>query len=105
MVIDEIDLAGVSVLEPEDNAPVSGHRYGPEARKVALERMQTKALEVYIADLRRLFQASENPRDLGRSGDTPFRSPVSNRRLRPLWRKLTIMVKCNPPPLRLQSAL
>lgn len=66
MVIDEIDLAGVSVLEPEDNAPVSGHRYGPEARKVALERMQTKAREVHIADLRRLFQASENPRDLGR---------------------------------------
>src|SRR5207248_4996080 len=64
MIVEQINVAGVAAFEPKDDAPVSGDRYGPEACKVALERMQTKTRQVHIADLRSFFETRENPLDL-----------------------------------------
>ena len=43
VIIDQIDIAGVTTLEPEDHAPVAGHGDRPETSEIALEAMQPEA--------------------------------------------------------------
>ena len=63
MVIEEIDIEGVAVLEPENDSPIPANSHGPEARQSAFEPMQT--ITGNAERLGRLggVQAGENPLD------------------------------------------
>jgi len=43
VIVDEIDIKYISILEPEDDAPVRPDRDRPKALKVALQHMKTKS--------------------------------------------------------------
>ena len=45
MVVDEIDVEGVAVFEPENQPPVSGDGHAPRTFQLTLQRMQTPAGE------------------------------------------------------------
>jgi hypothetical protein len=48
MVIDEIDVDRITLSEVEDDPPVRTHRDRPESPKLALQRVQTEAVNVQI---------------------------------------------------------
>jgi hypothetical protein len=43
MVVDEIDVEGVTLFEPENQPPVSGDGHAPKTSQLTLQRMQTPA--------------------------------------------------------------
>jgi hypothetical protein len=48
MIVDEIDVEGISVLEAKYDPPVAGHSDAPKSLKVAFERMEAKAMNAHI---------------------------------------------------------
>ena len=64
MVVDQIDIEGVSILDPEDDAPVAGYAHGPEAMEVAGQRVQHLARQVHVARSRGGLQGGQDALDL-----------------------------------------
>jgi hypothetical protein len=63
MIVDQIDVEGVAVLEPEYDPPVCPHRYGPEASQIPSQGMKAKAWQGDILDRARRIQQAENVLD------------------------------------------
>src|SRR5450631_1404955 len=65
MVVDEINIEGVTVFEPENYSPVSGDGHAPKTLQLALQRMQTPAgKQRDVGGLLGRFDGSENVADL-----------------------------------------
>jgi hypothetical protein len=46
MVIDQINVGGITFLEAEDDAPVAAHRNAPISREVSFQRVKAKPRHV-----------------------------------------------------------
>jgi len=64
MVVEAVNIVGVSLLHAEGYAPVPGHLHGPEPGTVPLEGMQTGTGKGHVARLPGLVQAVQNIRQL-----------------------------------------
>ena len=70
----------------------AGHSHCPRTREIAPQRMEPETWQVHIPRLSCFIKTGKNPLDLGdQPGETRFRSPFSNQRSRPLWRKPRII--------------
>ena len=65
MIIDQIHVAGVDALEAEYDPPVARHSDRPEARAIALQRMQSEAGQVHVRGFGRFVEAGEDALDPG----------------------------------------
>jgi len=59
MVVQIIDVRGVTVLEAEDHTPVCPHGHRPVTGIVAFERMQTEAGQVHVVRRRGRIQTRD----------------------------------------------
>lgn len=60
MVVNELDIVGIAILEPENNAPITGHLHAPKAFQLAFQRMQVPARPIEVAWLLRNIQEEQN---------------------------------------------
>ena len=60
MIVDKIDIEGVSAFKPEDDPPVAAHTHGPEASEFAGQRVQNEPRQVYVFDTLCRMQPEEN---------------------------------------------
>ena len=60
MVINIVNVAGVTVGKAENNPPVSAHRHRPKTFQRPSERMQPQAGEVHVCNGAHGVQAREN---------------------------------------------
>ncbi len=61
--IHQISIVCVPGLETKNDTPVRLHGYGPEARHVASEGMESEAGQIHVADLIGCIEAGQNPFD------------------------------------------
>jgi hypothetical protein len=64
VVVNQINLAGLPTLKPEDHAPVRPHRHTPEVLPIALESVQPKSRKVHIRGSWRAVKDGEDVLDL-----------------------------------------
>jgi len=50
VVVDEIDIVGMSRIEAEDDSPVGADAHGPAPPQIAAERVQSEAREIQRID-------------------------------------------------------
>lgn len=80
MIVNQIDVAGISTVEPKYDAPVGRDADRPIASKFALQRMQPEARKVHVPWLRRLVEAGQDTFDLvGRIPMPPAAGPLSRK--------------------------
>ena len=60
MVAEQIDVEGIAILEPEDDAPVVGNLHRPEALQLDLERVEPEAGGIHIGHGRRSIQTAQD---------------------------------------------
>jgi hypothetical protein len=51
MVVDQINVAGVTLLEPEDHPPVRAESHAPEAFQAASERVEPETGKIHVFGL------------------------------------------------------
>jgi len=60
VIIDVINILGITLLEPKDDAPVRPDSNAPEASKIACQAVQSKAGQVHIFGLSGSIQYRED---------------------------------------------
>ena len=63
MIVDQIDVEGISILKAKDDPPVAGHSHAPKSLKVASERMEAKAVNTHILGLLGDIEARQDALD------------------------------------------
>jgi hypothetical protein len=63
VIVDEIDIEYISILEPEDDAPVRPDSDGPKAFQVAFQHMKAKGRLIQGLYRRRGIQCGQYPSD------------------------------------------
>src|ERR1700689_4782954 len=77
MVVHEVDVERLTVLEPEDDAPVGPHRNRPKALVIAGQRMKPKGRQLQRLNLLRGLQNRQNLPELSHMiGINAFRKVV-----------------------------
>ena len=64
MVVNQINVRGVPIVEPEDDSPVSRDCYCPETGSVAAKAVQPVAREIYTLCISCGVQPGQNVCDL-----------------------------------------
>ena len=80
MVVERLNVKGIILFKPKNDAPIGPYRYGPQALQIASERMQAIAGEIQSLRCRgRIEQNRGGIRSTvsKRSGPIPLRSPRS----------------------------
>jgi hypothetical protein len=65
MVIDEIDVTGVSAFETKNHPPIPAYEHRPEALAIATQRMQPEAGSIHILGLGRSIEPRKDALYLG----------------------------------------
>jgi hypothetical protein len=63
MIVDEIDVEGISALEAKNDPPIAGHGDAPISLEIASERMEAKAVDAHILNLLGNIKATQDALD------------------------------------------
>jgi hypothetical protein len=63
MIVDEVNIPGCAVLEPENNSPIGANRDRPEVLAITSQRVKTECGKIECADRFRLFQHGKDLSD------------------------------------------
>lgn len=92
MIIEKIDIPGIAVLEPEDDAPVGANRHCPKALQIAFQRVELQSGTVQVFDGSGAVEQRQDRADAFSISAGSFRpSSFSKNRFKLLCRKLSII--------------
>jgi len=60
MVVNQVDVKGIWLIEPEDHSPVSSNRNCPKSRQLALESVQSEGRQSHMSNRWRCVQNSQD---------------------------------------------
>jgi hypothetical protein len=65
MVIDEIDVTGISAFETKNHPPIPTYEHRPEALAIAPQRMQPEARSIHVLGFDRSIKTRKDALDFG----------------------------------------